>query len=77
MDSWLTRARDALADAAGLRPDELELSDEDAATVLELARIAAHDSGERTNAPLLCYLAGRARGGADLETLAGAVRRNS
>jgi hypothetical protein len=77
MDSWLTRARDALADAAGLRPDELELSDEDAATVLELARIAAHDSGERTNAPLLCYLAGRAHGGADLETLADAVRRNS
>jgi hypothetical protein len=77
MDSWLTRARDALADAAGLRPDELELSDEDAATVLELARIAAHDSGERTNAPLLCYLAGRAGGAADLETLAGAVRRNS
>ena len=77
MDSWLTRARDALADAAGLRPDELELSDEDAATVLELARIAAHDSGERTNAPLLCYLAGRARAGADLETLADAVKRNS
>jgi hypothetical protein len=26
--------------------------------LLELARIAAHESGERINAPLLCYLVG-------------------
>jgi hypothetical protein len=58
-------------------PDELDLDDEQARTLLDLARIAAHDSGERTNAPLLCYLVGRAQGGADLETLADAVRRNS
>jgi hypothetical protein len=78
MDAWLQTARDALAQTAGLRPDELELSDEDAAVLLDLARIAAHDSGERTNAPLLCYLVGRASGGAgDLETLADAVRRIS
>jgi hypothetical protein len=77
MDDWLARARDSLAEAAGLRPEELELSDEEAATLLELARVAAHDSGERTNAPLLCYLAGRARAGAALEKLADAVRRNS
>ena len=77
MDAWLQDARAALAEAAGLQPDELELSDEDEATLLDLARIAAHDSGERTNAPLLCYLVGRARGGADLDTLADAVRRNS
>ena len=56
---------------------ELELSDADSATLLDLARIAAHDSGERTNAPLLCYLVGRAQGGANLETLADAVRRSS
>jgi hypothetical protein len=77
MDLWLTRARDALAEAAGLGVDQLELSDEDAARLLELARVAAHDSGERTNAPLLCYLAGRARAGADLDTLADAVKRSS
>ena len=77
MDAWLQEARDSLAETAGLRPDRLELSDEDAATLLDLASIAAHDSGERTNAPLLCYLVGRARGGADLDTLADAVRRNS
>jgi len=78
MDAWLSDAQEAVAAAAGLPPDELELSDGDAATLLELARIAAHESGERTNAPLLCYLVGRAqREGVDLDTLADAVRRNS
>jgi hypothetical protein len=77
MDAWLADARVALAQAARVAPEELELSDEDAATLLDLARIAAHDSGERTNAPLLCYLVGRARAGADVETLADAVRRSS
>jgi hypothetical protein len=58
-------------------PEELELSDEDAATLLDLARIAAHESGERTNAPLLCYLVGRAQRGGDLDSLAEAVRRST
>jgi uncharacterized protein DUF6457 len=77
MDAWLQDARTALARAAGLEPRDLDLSDEDAATLLDLARIAAHDSGERTNAPLLCYLVGRAHAGADVDTLADAVRRTS
>ena len=77
MDAWLKDARDAVAAAAGVPPSELELSDEDAATLLDLARIAAHDSGERTNAPLLCYLVGRAQGSASLDDLADAVRRSS
>lgn len=78
MDAWLRDARDAVAAAAAVSPEELELSDEDAATLLDLARIAAHESGERTNAPLLCYLVGRAVArGADLDTLADAVRRKS
>ena len=77
MDAWLTQARDALAEAAGVAPGELGLSDDDERTLLDLARIAAHDSGERTNAPLLCYLVGRASAAADVETLADAVRRNS
>ena len=74
MDAWLTKARDALAARANLAPAELELSDADVDTLLDLARIAAHESGERTNAPLLCYLVGRAQGGASLDTLADAVR---
>jgi uncharacterized protein DUF6457 len=77
MDDWLRKASDALAEAGGVAPDQLGLSGDDAATLLDLARIAAHDSGERTNAPLLCYLVGRARAGADLDTLADAVRRTS
>jgi hypothetical protein len=77
MDAWLTEARDALAAAAEVPASHLELSDEDVRTLLDLARIAAHESGERTNAPLLCYLVGRAQGQADLETLADAVRSSS
>ena len=78
MDAWLTAVRDAVAAAAGVAPEELELSEEDAATLLDLARIAAHESGERPNAPLLCYLGGRAeRSGRDLDSLADAVRRTS
>jgi hypothetical protein len=77
MDAWLRDARDALAGAAGMPPERLELDDHDTRTLLDLARIAAHDSGERTNAPLLCYLVGLARGGAELDELADAVRRAS
>ncbi len=56
VDAWLTTARDALAARANLAPAELELSDADVEALLDLARVAAHESGERTNAPLLCYL---------------------
>lgn len=74
MDAWLTEARDAVAAAAGVSPGELELDDEAVQTLLDVARIAAHESGERTNAPLLCYLLGRAEGTASLDELATAVR---
>jgi Domain of unknown function (DUF6457) len=78
VDSWLTAARDAVADAAGIDPASLDLSAADEATILDLARIAAHDSGKRTNAPLLCYLVGQATaGGASLDEVAAAVRRSS
>ena len=74
MDGWLSQMRDALAAASGIDRATLELEDESAATLLDLARIAAHESGERTNAPLLCYLVGRAEGAASLDELAEAVR---
>jgi hypothetical protein len=51
------------------------LSDADAKTLLDLARTAAHESGDRTNAPLLCYLLGRA--GGELDALAEIVRSTS
>jgi hypothetical protein len=77
MDQWLTQARDTLAQASGVPAERLELDDEAVRSLLELARIAAHDSGERTNAPLLCYLVGRAQNGGSLEDLADAVRRST
>jgi len=70
-------ARNALASAAGLPPEELELDEHSVETLLDLARIAAHESGERTNAPLLSYLVGRAQGDAGLGELADAVRRST
>jgi hypothetical protein len=70
MDAWL---RGALTAAGG----EVELSPEDEQTLLDLARIAAHSSGDRTNAPLLCYLLGRVQGDRPLDELAEAVRRSS
>jgi hypothetical protein len=77
VDAWLSGARDEVARVAGIRADTLVLSDEQVAILLEVARVAAHESGERTNAPLLCYLLGRAEatGRVTLDELADAVRR--
>jgi Domain of unknown function (DUF6457) len=74
MDDWLRAARGRLAEASG-EADALGLTEAEIDELLELARIAAHESGERINAPLLCYLVGLARGrsGVDLEALVDAV----
>jgi hypothetical protein len=77
VDTWLAKARDTLAAEAGINPAELELSEVDTKTLLDLARIAAHVSGERTNAPLLCYLVGRAQRDQPLDRLAEAIRSTS
>jgi hypothetical protein len=75
MDEWLSEARDRLAAAGGEDPAGLELSQEEVDELLELARIAAHESGERINAPLLCYLVGlvHARRGGELADLVDAA----
>ena len=62
MHEWLSRRADALAAASGLPRDRFELDQTDVDQLLELAKIGAHDSGERTNAPLLTYLVGLAQG---------------
>ncbi len=62
MNEWLDGAAAKLAAAAGDDACDYRLSDEEQLALLELARIAAHESGDRTNAPLLSYLAGFARG---------------
>jgi hypothetical protein len=77
VDEWLTRVRDALADEAGIGPEQLQLNSTDEKTLLDLARVAAHASGDRTNAPLLCYLVGRAQRNEELDALAKAVHRST
>jgi uncharacterized protein DUF6457 len=77
MNSWLAAAADALALEAGVPRDQLELSEPEITTLLDLARVAAHDSGDRRNAPLLCYLVGRGQGTRSLDGLVEAVRRST
>jgi hypothetical protein len=70
MNEWLQR----VAGAAG--SDE-ELSEEDVDALLKIARIAAHESDDRRNAPLLAYLIGRSRGERPLDEILEAVRGSS
>ncbi len=72
MDEWLAQA------ARTLGLDEGALGARERETLLELARVAAHESGDRRNAPLLCFLLGLAVGrGASLDVLADAVGRST
>ncbi len=75
MDGWLEEARAKLAAEVGDEPSGYDLSRSQIEELLDLARIAAHESGERTNAPLLCYLVGLAHGrhGGDLGELVDAT----
>jgi hypothetical protein len=73
--SWLDRVIEDVAAAAGIDAAELRLSSETKREILDLARIASHSSGERINAPLLCYALGIAVAkGASLDDLAPVVR---
>ena len=72
---WFDEMAGEIAVAAGLDMTELELPVHTRDEILDLARIASHDSGERINAPLLCYALGIAVGkGASLEYLAAVIR---
>jgi hypothetical protein len=57
---WLTETTLHLAQATGLDPTALMLDARAAETLLDLAGVAAHATGARTNAPLLCHVLGRA-----------------
>jgi hypothetical protein len=70
MDAWLQRV------ATAVGSDE-DLSDEDADALLKIARIAAHESDDRRNAPLLAYLIGRSRGDRPISEILEAVRGSS
>jgi Domain of unknown function (DUF6457) len=54
-----------------------DLTSDEIALLLHLAGDAAHESGARTNAPLLCYLLGRAQGERSLDELAKIVQSTS
>jgi hypothetical protein len=69
VDAWLRAAGDSIGGG--------DLSEADAETLLDLARMAAHTSGDRRNAPLLCYLVGRLQGDRPLEEVAEAIRRST
>lgn len=62
MTEWLEEAAARLAGVVGQEPGDYVLSEAEATTLLDLARDAARNSGERTNAPLLAYLVGLAHG---------------
>jgi hypothetical protein len=70
VNEWLTRV------AASIGSDEA-LSDDDVEALLKIARIAAHESDDRRNAPLLAYLIGRSRGDRPLAEILDVVKASS
>jgi hypothetical protein len=69
VNDWIAKRAQVLG-VDELTPDEVSL-------LLSLAGDAAHESGARTNAPLLCYLVGRAQGERSLADLAEIIRSTS
>jgi hypothetical protein len=57
---WITEMTLRLASATNLDAADLLLDADAKETLLDLAGVAAHSSGDRTNAPLLCHVLGRA-----------------
>lgn len=68
MLDWLEHTRVRLENSID-DVGELSLSPADVELLLELARAASHESGERTNAPLASYLVGVAHGRSSNMTL--------
>jgi len=69
--TWISEVSSRLAATTGLDAGALAVSETDADTLLRLAAVAAHETGDRTNAPILCHVLGRAVAlGAPLEDLA-------
>jgi hypothetical protein len=72
--TWITDMTTRIADATAIDAGMLVIDVADAEELLRLAGVAAHTSGDRTNAPLLCHVLGRAVAlGAPLEVLARVV----
>lgn len=73
--AWLEHLCQQLAAVSGQDPASLLVTPDQMQELLDLAGAAAHSSGNRTNAPLLCYVLGLAVGrGAVFSQLVEAVR---
>jgi Domain of unknown function (DUF6457) len=73
--TWIDDIASHVASRTGLNAETLKVDETDAQTLLDLAGYAAHETGERTNAPLLCHVLGRAvAAGASLDDLDRIVR---
>ena len=70
MNEWLKRV------AAEIGCEE-ELTEEEMDALLKIARIAAHTSDDRRNAPLLTYLIGRSRGERPLDEILDRVKAST
>jgi hypothetical protein len=57
---WTSEAAERLAAAIGEDAAAYHLSETDIEVLLSLARVAAHESGVKSNAPLICFLVGLA-----------------
>ena len=75
---WYDETAAALADGLGVTIDDLFLPADIREEILDLARIASHDSGQRINAPFLCFALGYAVArGASLDDLARVIRQRA
>ncbi|MCE2483996.1 MAG: hypothetical protein J4F42_00680 [Desulfurellaceae bacterium] len=73
--AWLEQMGERLAATSGHTADSLAVTPDRMRELLELAGLAARSSGNRTNAPLLCYVLGLAVGrGATFDELAETIR---
>ena len=71
---WIDEVTLEIARATGIDAATLLVDEVTKETLLDLAGVAAHTSGDRTNAPLLCHVIGRAlAGGATLDECARVV----
>lgn len=73
MTAWLEKVAEAVERESGA---SLVLETSEIDELLRLARFAAHESGAKLNAPLVCYLVGCAKAGSELSVsdLAAVVR---
>jgi hypothetical protein len=75
---WYDETAAALSEVSGIALSDLELSEPLRTELLDLARIASHHSGQRINAPFICYALGIAVArGVPLDVLARAIRERA